>query len=391
VPTREGLRDAVRNLDPAAEAPALTTDLERTDLLTRPARPRASYPQAWSAWDAAGRIAGMVTAFLRIGRRRAVQGAVAAAVALALLLWWLLPFGKAPSPRGTVSFATGVPTGVYSRYGELLERYLAKDLPGVDVRLQSSEGSVENIKRLVSGEADFTIAASDAVATYLDKGGKDADRLRACARLYDDYMQLIVPSGAGVDRTADLRGKRVGVGQRDSGVSLIADRLLEAAGLDPEKDIEPVRMGIDTMPELLRQGKIDAFFWSGGLPTGAVSDLADDFAIRLVPLGDLVDELHAQGGAATRYYRAAVMPADAYPGVQKGKAVKTIAVANLLVTTDGTDPELTEGITRTVIDSRDRIGSQVHAAQLVDLRTAIFTDPLELHEGARRYYRSVKS
>jgi TRAP transporter TAXI family solute receptor len=109
-----------------------------------------------------------------------------------------------------------------------------------------------------------------------------------------------------------------------------------------------------------------------------------------VQLGDLVDELHAQG-APTRHYRAAVMPADAYPDVQNGRAVKTVAVANLLVTTDRTDPGLTEGVTRTVIDSRDRIGSQVHAAQLVDLRTAIFTDPLELHEGARRYYRSVKS
>ncbi|MET8680531.1 TAXI family TRAP transporter solute-binding subunit [Streptomyces sp. NPDC004647] len=332
----------------------------------------------------------MVPALPRIGRRRAVQAAVAAAVALALLLWWLLPFGQTAPTQGTVSFTTGVPTGVYSRYGELLKRHLAKDLPGVDMRLQYSEGSVQNIERLVSGEAGFTIATSDAVATYRDRGGKDADRLRACARLYDDYMQLVVPAGTGVDSAAELRGKRVAIGQQGSGVSLITGRLLKAAGLDPRKDIEPVRVGIDKMPDLLREGKIDAFFWSGGLPTGAVTDLADDFGIRLVQLGDLVDKLHAQG-AATRYYRAAGMPADAYPGVQNGKAVKTLAVSNLLVTTDRMEPGLTEGITRTVIDSRDRIGSQVHAAQLVDLRTAIFTDPLTLHEGARRYYRSVKS
>ena len=68
----------------------------------------------------------------------------------------------------------------------------------------------------------------------------------------------------------------------------------------------------------------------------------------------------------------------------------TIAVANLLVTTDRTDAALTEGFTRTVINSRDRIGREVHAAQLVDLRTAIYTDPLPLHDGARDYYRSVK-
>ncbi|MGP4000804.1 TAXI family TRAP transporter solute-binding subunit [Streptomyces sp. 8N706] len=333
---------------------------------------------------------GSRAAALCMGRRRVVQAAVAAAAALALLLWWLLPFGKAPSPHGTVAFTTGVPTGVYARYGELLKRHLARDLPDVEMRLQYSEGSVQNIERLVSGEASFTIATADAVAAYRDQGGRHADRLRACARLYDDYMQLVVPAGSRVRSAADLRGRRVAIGQPGSGVSLIAGRLLKAAGLDVDKDIDPVRVGIDKMPDLMREGRIDAFFWSGGLPTGAVSGLADDFDVRLVQLGDLSDELQAQG-PATRYYRAAVMPADAYPEVQDGRAVKTVAVANLLVTTDRTEPGLTEGITRTVIDSRDRIGSQVHAAQLVDLRTAIFTDPLELHEGARRYYRSVKS
>lgn len=84
------------------------------------------------------------------------------------------------------------------------------------------------------------------------------------------------------------------------------------------------------------------------------------------------------------------MPQDAYARARNTSAVATLAVPNLLVTTEGTDPELTERFTRTVILSRDGIGHEVHAAQLVDLRTAIYTDPLDLHEGARRYYRSVK-
>lgn len=84
------------------------------------------------------------------------------------------------------------------------------------------------------------------------------------------------------------------------------------------------------------------------------------------------------------------MPADAYRDAQQGQAVPTVAVANVLVTTDRTSAAMTEAFTRTVIDSRDRIGREVHAAQLVDLRTAIYTDPLPLHEGAKRYYRSVK-
>ncbi len=324
----------------------------------------------------------------RISRRRALQGAVAAFVVSGLLLWWLLPIGET-SPRGKITFSTGVTTGVYQRYGELLDESLARDLPEVDMRLRTSEGSQQNLARLASGEADFTIATADAVAKYQRDRMPGAKRLRSCARLYDDYVQLVVEKGSEVRSAAGLRGRRVAVGQDGSGVRLVANRLLEAAGLDPERDIVPVSVGINTMPRLLEKGEIDAFFWSGGLPTSAVRDLSERMAIRLVPLGDLVDELHAAGGAS-RHYRFAVMPADAYAEVRDGVAVPTVAVANLLVTTDRTDAGLTEGLTRSVIRSRDHIGNEVHAAQLVDLRTAIYTDPLRLHEGAQRYYRSVK-
>ncbi|GLW15856.1 hypothetical protein Stsp01_25990 [Streptomyces sp. NBRC 13847] len=330
----------------------------------------------------------MATALPRIGRR-SLRAALAALLALGLLLWWLLPMGGAPSPGGRVALATGVPTGVYARYGELLKQDLEHDLPDVDLRLVRSEGSIDNLRQLVAGRAGFTIATADAVAAYRAEGEPGADRLRACARLYDDYVQLVVPKKSPVRSTKDLRRLRVGVGTDSSGVQLITRRLLEAAGLDFDRDIVPVRVGIDRMPELLEKGELDAFFWSGGLPTTAVQHLAQRFPVRLVQLGDLSQALHRQG-ERTRYYRAAVMPSDAYPKAQDGAAVKTIAVANLLVTTDREDAALTEGFTRTVIDSRDWIGRQVHAAQKVDLRTAVFTDPLELHEGARRYYVSQK-
>lgn len=324
--------------------------------------------------------------FPHLHRRSRVWAAVAAAVVTALLAWWLVPYGSQPSPRGTVRFATGVRTGVYERYGVLLQQDLRGAMPGVRVDLVNTQGSVDNIERVASGQADFTIAAADAVADYRGPG---RDRLRACARLYDDYMQLIVPRDSHVTSARDLRGKRVGVGQAGSGVNLITRRLLAAAGLNMAKDLTAVPVGIDQAPRQLSSGRLDAFFWSGGLPTSAVADLARTSDIKLVQLGDLVDRLHRMG-ARTAYYRQATMPADAYPKVQRGKAVKTIAVANLLVTTERADASLVEGITRAVIDSRDAIGNQVHAAQLMDLRTAVFTDPLPLHEGAQRYYRSVK-
>ncbi|MEU1376663.1 TAXI family TRAP transporter solute-binding subunit [Streptomyces triculaminicus] len=324
------------------------------------------------------------------GRRRAVQTGVVAAAVLALLMWWLLPPDTTPTPSGRISVATGVPTGVYAKYGDLLKEDLARDLPALEVRLRPSEGSVDNLRQLTSGKADFTLATADAVGTYMDERQRGAERLRACARLYDDYMQLVVRKDSPVRSTRNLKGMRVGVGADASGVQLITRRLLKAAGLDFDRDITPVRVGIDRMPGLLEKGELDAFFWSGGLPTNAIQALGERVPLRLVQLGDLIGPLLAQG-RQTRFYRAAMMPADAYPEFGAvTDAVKTIAVANLLVTTDDTDPELTENITRTVIRSRDRIGTKVHAAQKVDLRTAIFTDPLALHEGARRYYVSVK-
>ncbi|MGW0389769.1 TAXI family TRAP transporter solute-binding subunit [Streptomyces sp. NPDC003042] len=323
-----------------------------------------------------------------LSRRHLLRGLVAVLAVLAALVWWLRPFGE-PELKGDLTFSTGVRTGVYHRYGQLLEQALARDMPGVRVRLETSEGSQQNLQRVADGEADFTVATADAVAEYRIDGKPGATRLRGCARLYDDYVQLVVPAGSPVQSARDLRGKRVAVGQNGSGVRLISERLLTAAKLNPARDITPVAIGIDTMPAELEAGRIDAFFWSGGLPTNAVRELSERFEIRLVQLGDLVEPLQA-GGSPARYYRAAVMPQDAYARARNTSAVATVAVPNLLVTREDTGAELTERFTRTVILSRDRIGHEVHAAQLVDLRTAIYTDPLPLHEGARRYYRSVK-
>ncbi|MGV9643471.1 TAXI family TRAP transporter solute-binding subunit [Streptomyces sp. NPDC003514] len=330
----------------------------------------------------------MSTALTRISRRRALQGGVAGVVALGLLLWWMLPLGEEP-PSGTITFSTGTRAGVYQEYGELLREELAKDMPQLKVRLLTSDGSQENVQRVATGRADFTIAAADAVDTYRMGGKPVMDRLRGVARLYDDYVQLVVPPDSDIRSVADLKGKRVAIGLPDSGVRLIATRVLEAAGIDPEKDITPRSDGIDTGPERLGN-ELDAFFWSSGVPTNGLKKIAETTSFRFVPIdADLVAKVHAQGDAA-HFYRATNMPESAYPTVQNGSTVPTIAVSNLLITREDMDPRLTEWLTRTVIKSRDGIGAHVHSAQLVDLRTAIYTDPLGLHEGARRYYRSVK-
>ncbi|MCG6497563.1 TAXI family TRAP transporter solute-binding subunit [Kitasatospora sp. A2-31] len=330
----------------------------------------------------------------RPGALRAAAGSPLWRTVLVLVLvlagiggWWLSA-GRSPGyPPGETGFATGVQRGVYDRYGQLLESHIGKAMPGVQLRLDNTQGSVDNLARVTGGQDDFAIATADAVAQY---SGPGKDRLRAIARLYDDYLQLIVPVSSPVHRTADLKGLRVGVGLPQSGVNLVTRRLLASAGLDPDRDVRPVMLGVGDAADKLRSGELDAFFWSGGLPTSAITDLSDHVRIRLVPLGDLAEAVHKVEGGGTDAYRAATMPKGTYPNAEPKEPVATVAVPNLLITRSDVDTALVEGMTRVVIDSRDQIGSQVHAAQLVDLRTAVYTDPLPLHEGAMRYYRSVK-
>ncbi|MFF1276443.1 TAXI family TRAP transporter solute-binding subunit [Streptomyces marokkonensis] len=330
----------------------------------------------------------MSHALSRTGRRRALRGAAAAFVALGLLLWWLAPWSEQP-PGGTITLSTGTRSGVYQKYGELLRTSLGRHMPDLEVRLETSDGSQENVQRVATGQADFAIAAADAVETYKLDDRPGAGRLRGVARLYDDYVQLAVASDSDIRSVEDLRGKRVAIGPPNSGVRLIANRVLKAAGIDPETDVKPSSDGIDSGPERLGHG-LDAFFWSGGLPTDGLKTYTEQAALRFVPIdAGLVSELHDQGGAS-RYYRATNMPESAYPGSQLGSAVPTMAVSNLLITRTDVDPRLVEWLTRIVLRSRDNIGRHVHSAQLVDVRTAIYTDPLRLHDGARRYYRSVK-
>jgi TRAP transporter TAXI family solute receptor len=325
------------------------------------------------------------TAPLRALARSRLGRATAALLLVvgALAGWWLSGGEAAGYPKGVNGFSTGVPDGVYDRYGHLLSGYLRTAMPGVQLRLDGSQGSVQNLERVASGQDTFAIATADAVAGF---EGPGKDQLRAIARLYDDYLQLVVPANSPIHRTADLRGRRVGVGQPLSGVNLVARELLTAAGIDPDTGIQPAPVEVGDAASEMENHQLDAFFWSGGLPTAALSTLSEHLAFRIVPLDDLTDKLHAES-ADSAAYRPALLPAGVYP---KSQAVPTLAVPNLLITRADVDPRLVEGLTRAVLDSRDQIGQIVHSAQSVDLRTAVYTDPLPLHAGAAQYYRSVK-
>jgi TRAP transporter TAXI family solute receptor len=314
-------------------------------------------------------------------------------VAATALGGWLGASGGPGYPTGTFRMATGARSGVYALYGTLLQQAVDQGLPGVRLQLDQSVGGPDNLARVADGRDDFGIATADAVA-HFDGPGKD--KLRALAELYDDYVQLVVPSDSPVHSVADLRGLRVGTGQPGSGVELIAHRVLAIAGLRAGRDLQELRYGIADAPAALEAHKIDAFFWSGGLPTEGVIDLTQRAHVRLVQLGGLatrMDEVAQQedaGARNTQVYRTSTVPGWAYPDSYPDNSVSTLAVANLLVTRADVPSSLVERMTAVVMSSRDAIGQRVHSAQLVDIRSAIYTEPLPLADGARRYYVSVK-
>jgi uncharacterized protein len=195
---------------------------------------------------------------------------------------------------------------------------------------------------------------------------------------------VVVKADSGIRSIKDLKGKRVSTGSPNSGTEVIADRIFKANGLDWLKDVTRERLGVGESADALKDGKIDAFFWSGGLPTAGVLELAatPGQRIALLPHDDIVPQLVSQYGPL---YVAATIPAGVYPGVDRD--VKVSAVPNVLVAHRDSPPELVFNILRTLFDRKADLVAVHPAAKELDLKTASTGSPAEYHPGAIRYYK----
>lgn len=295
--------------------------------------------------------------------------------------------GPSRSDRGPVTIVTGGAQGVYYSYGVGLAEQLELSGAAPHATAVTTEGSLENIRLVASGRADFGFCAADAAAdaaTGRSNFAGEPQPIRAVARLYDDYIHLVVPAASQLQQPVDLRGQRVAIGSAGSGTALIATRILYAAGLTPVVDVTTSPLGLQDAIAALRGGTIDAFFWSGGLPTAGISDLATTTPLRLLSLTSVVDALRTVYGST---YRVARVPAGTYPGVEP---VTALALANYLITNTAADESLVAEVTELLQQQRAAISKRAPIAATFDLRSAIFTSPVELHPGATRYFRSVK-
>lgn len=286
---------------------------------------------------------------------------------------------------GELVIATGGTGGVYYPLGGGLADVIGENLEGYSATISETNASVDNMLLIQDGGADIAFTLGDTAADAVSGTGTDfeGNAVEACAlgRIYDNFTQLVTSTDTGIASVDDLAGKRVSLGSPGSGTEIIALRILEAAGLDPDADIERQQLGVDETVEGLRDGTIDAGFWSGGLPTGALVEYATSGDMALVPTGE---HTGAMVDAYGEYYIEDVIPAGSYEG--QDEDVSTVVVPNVLAVNTSMDEELQRQLTALVFEEKDALVAVHPAAEALDPAVAQDVTFMEICPGSQAYY-----
>lgn len=317
---------------------------------------------------------------------QALRRALALCVLAIIAVWVWVPVAvSAPTIR--LSIVTGGTGGVYFPLGGGLAQLISKNIPGVDATAEVTSASVDNMRLIGAKRADiaFTLAdtAYDAFKGEASFKGNPIP-IRTLTPLYNNFNHLVTIEGTGINTIADVKGKRVSVGSPGSGTEVTALRLLEAAGINPDRDIRKERLGVAESVDAIKDRKIDAFFWSGGLPTSAVMDLATTpgIRIRVVPLDVTLANLQKTYG--NLYFQAVILK-EIYPGMLANAA--TVGVANLLVVHKDFDNELAYEITKLIYDRRLLLALVHSEAKNITLIGVAGRSPVPFHPGSVRYFK----
>jgi len=290
------------------------------------------------------------------------------------------------APRvARLSIATGGTGGVYYVYGGALARVISESVPGVEATAEVTSASIDNLKFLRDGKADIAFSLADTLKDAAEGKGAFEGRaidLRALAVLYTNVTHVVTKKGKGITKLADLKGRVVSMGSAGSGTETIADRTLVAAGLDPATDIRRENLSAQASADALKDDKIDAFFWSGGLPTAAVMDLALSAPVAILDTAAVLPALQAKHGDGL--YRPVSIPPSTYASVET--EVRTFGVSNVLVVPASFDAERAYLIVKTMFDKKAALAAAHAEARNLTLATAVAGSPVPLHPGALKYY-----
>jgi hypothetical protein len=295
--------------------------------------------------------------------------------------------GAAFAQLKTIAIGTGGTGGVYYPLGGGLANVLSKNLTGYQATAEVTGGSVDNLKLIGTAQSELAFSMADAALDAFKgedkfKGAKVA--VRTLMVLYPNRMHVVTIEGTGIEKFSDLKGKRVSTGSPGSATEVMAFRLIEAEGLDKDKDMKRERLGAAESVNAIKDRKIDAFFWVGGLPTAAVTDLGatPGVKLKLIDHADAVAKMNAKYGDL---YITDVIPPKIYPGQDKESHIAT--VWNILVSTDKLSDNLAYKVDQIIFDKKSDLVDVHKEAENIDYKYQLKgNSPVPWHPGALKYF-----
>lgn len=308
--------------------------------------------------------------------------AIALTVAAGLLI-----AGGAIAQQKTMAIGTGGTGGVYYPLGGAIANVLSKALPNTQATAEVTGGSVDNLKLIASGQSELGFSMADAALDAFNGQDKFKAKvpLQTLLVVYPNRMHVVTVEGAGIEKMSDLKGKRVSTGSPGSATEVMAFRVLEAAGLDKDKDMKRERLGVAESVNAIKDRKIDAFMWVGGVPTAAVTDLAatPGMKIKLIDHSDLVEKMNAKYG---KLYSPSNIAKSIYPGMDKDNA--NTEVWNIIVTGDKMSNDDAYNIVKTLVEKKADLVAVHKEAESFSLSNQIQErSPVPFHPGALKYFK----
>jgi hypothetical protein len=288
----------------------------------------------------------------------------------------------------TISIATGPTGGVYYPMGGGMANILSKTVPGLSATAEATAGSIANLEFILTKKAEVALSMADASHDAYRGEDKFKGRpvgVRALMVLYPNRMHVVSMEGLGINRIADLKGRRVSTGAPRSATEVMAFRVLEASGLNPEKDVQRERLTPQESANALKDRKIDAFFWVGGIPTGSITDFGatPGIKIKLVDHADVVEPMNKKFGAL---YVRDVIPAKSYPGQEATNHVAT--VWNVLVASATLPDQVAYDIVKTMFEKKEDMVRVHKESENFDFKNQTNgAAVIPFHPGAIKYFR----
>jgi TRAP transporter TAXI family solute receptor len=285
--------------------------------------------------------------------------------------------GIVHAQQKTMSIGTGGTGGVYYPLGGAVANVLSKALPNVTATAEVTGGSIDNLKLIGAGQSEMAFTMADAALDAMQGNEKFKNNkvaLQTLLVVYPNRMHVVT-----------VKGKRVSTGSPGGATEVMAFRVIEAAGLDKDKDMKRERLGASESVNAIKDRKIDAFFWVGGIPTAAVTDLAatPGLKIKLVDHAETVEKMNAKYG---KLYTASTIKAGSYPGQDKDNAIAE--VWNLIVTGDKMSNDDAYAIVKTLVEKKADIVAVHKEAESFSLDNQVQDrSPIPFHPGALKYFK----